>query len=450
MGRNRGKGGKSRASGGKSQRHVHKFERYARDSQQESSQGPSRPQEMEEEEEDPWKIPCPLAMWDLQHCDPKKCTGRKLARKGLIRTLRLAQRFNGIILSPMGTHCISPQDRHIVEAKGIAVIDCSWAMLEQTPFDKMRGGQPRLLPYLVAANPINYGRPCKLSCVEAFAATFYIVGLPEYGLQLLKRFKWGPGFYQLNKDVLESYAACKNGTEVVEAQKAWMVKLEQEDALRATTDLMNIDMEQETCNLNRQPQYDMPDLDDDDSDDEDDENESGDEEDVQESKDDVNDNDEDNDVKDEMLRGEASGVATDSQDAIDDEDGGEDDEDDSEDSEEKNQAEASDDATEKTHKVPQRDCSAESSLPVGESSDAKNTCRTQDMVTSAHDEKKSSGACDLNKVETESLDGEVRTESPNENVLDRTDHGSNSDVKTGMLTSETEGLKASLEKVSIS
>ncbi|KAI5076372.1 hypothetical protein GOP47_0008437 [Adiantum capillus-veneris] len=163
-----------------------------------------------------------LAMWDFGHCDIKRCTGRKLCRLGFLKELRVHQRFGGIVLSPMGKKCISKEDQPLVKERGLAVIDCSWARLDDVPFSTLKCGAPRLMPWLVAANPVNYGRPCELSCVEALAGALYICGEEQASEALLSKFKWGHGFLSLNRELLEAYKECRTGAEVVEAQNTWL------------------------------------------------------------------------------------------------------------------------------------------------------------------------------------------------------------------------------------
>jgi hypothetical protein len=56
-----------------------------------------------------------LRMWDFAQCDPKRCTGAKLARRGVFRPMPLKRPFRGIVLSPNGTVSVSPADRPILD-----------------------------------------------------------------------------------------------------------------------------------------------------------------------------------------------------------------------------------------------------------------------------------------------------------------------------------------------
>lgn len=125
-------------------------------------------------------------------------------------------------MSPMGKKCVSREDQALIQEKGLAVVDCSWAGLAEVPFAQLRCGAARLLPWLVAANPVNYGRPCKLTCVEALAAALIICGENEVADQILGNFKWGHSFLSLNRNLLDAYAACKDGAEVIAVQNEFL------------------------------------------------------------------------------------------------------------------------------------------------------------------------------------------------------------------------------------
>ncbi|KAL6552187.1 hypothetical protein OROGR_008341 [Orobanche gracilis] len=159
---------------------------------------------------------------DFGQCDAKRCTGRKLARFRLLKELRVSCGFGGIVLSPTGTKCVSQEDLELIRRRGLAVVDCSWARLDDVPFTKLRCAAPRLLPWLVAANPVNYGRPCQLSCVEALAAALIICGEDETGKLLLSKFKWGHAFLSLNRELLKAYSECQNGAGMIVVQNEWL------------------------------------------------------------------------------------------------------------------------------------------------------------------------------------------------------------------------------------
>ena len=179
-----------------------------------------------------------LVMWDFGQCDGKRCTGRKMARLGMIETIPLAGSsdrgsFRGVTLSPEGVVPVSPADGAAIAAHGLSVIDCSWALVDGLPYGRFKGA-PRLLPRLIAANPVNYGKPDKLSCAEAVAAALWIVGLRGDARRVMAQFGgWGAEFLRINAEALDAYAAAGDAAGVRAAEARLAEEAEAAAAARA-------------------------------------------------------------------------------------------------------------------------------------------------------------------------------------------------------------------------
>ena len=74
---------------------------------------------------------------------------------------------------------------------------------------------------------MNYGRPFKLNCAEAFAACLFILGYEADAHRLLSRFSWGPSFFEVNKDLLAAYKTCSDNVELLNVQKSYLARVEE-------------------------------------------------------------------------------------------------------------------------------------------------------------------------------------------------------------------------------
>ena len=146
-----------------------------------------------------------------------------MIRFGLARQLRRLSEIPlpAIVLDPTSPKAVSVEDRTAVLGSGLVVLDMSWNKLESVPQSILTKTR-RALPFLVAANPVNWGRPAQQSSAEAVAAALYIVGEKEHAAAILGKFRWGSGFLQLNNELLDRYSRALTSKEVVEIQAEYV------------------------------------------------------------------------------------------------------------------------------------------------------------------------------------------------------------------------------------
>jgi pre-rRNA-processing protein TSR3 len=161
----------------------------------------------------------PLLAYRDNTCDPRKCTVAKMKRFNMVRIFSRMTDIprNTLLLDPTSEKALSPED---IRPPSLTVLDCSWEVLDTTAVRSFR--KRRALPFLLAANPLHYGRPFELSSLEAFAAALYILGEGEQAERVLSLYTWGCRFLELNAEPLSLYAAARDSSEVISIQAGYL------------------------------------------------------------------------------------------------------------------------------------------------------------------------------------------------------------------------------------
>lgn len=162
-----------------------------------------------------------VLVYDKCQCDPKKCTAKRMVKFGLAKSVSLNSiPVGSIVLSPFAERALSPADRVHAEKSGLAVMDLTWTNIDDFPRPKRMN--ERALPYLLASNPINWGRPMELNSAEAVFASLMILGHKEQADEFIGRFNWAPEFLRLNGELLNDYSKAKDSTDVVRIQNEYV------------------------------------------------------------------------------------------------------------------------------------------------------------------------------------------------------------------------------------
>ena len=157
----------------------------------------------------------------FDQCDPKKCTGKKMERLGLLKEIKFSRNYGGILLTPNGKKICSIEDHEIISKKGICVIDCSWAKFNELHLD-LHKIETRSLPFMVAVNPVNFGKAFKLSCAEAFAACLFLGGFEKEARFIMDHFKWGAHFFKINEELFGKYRGITSQQQLKEIQEKYI------------------------------------------------------------------------------------------------------------------------------------------------------------------------------------------------------------------------------------